>query len=99
MTSEHQIGDHHVNHRQRSTWEDLFAHPVRHNIHWKEVEHLCEAVGSVERMHNGHLRLTIGGITEVFDDNHGRDLSVENVMDIRRMFKSAGLTPEGHASE
>jgi hypothetical protein len=91
----HEIGGQHINHHQRTTLESLFAHPTRHNIRWKEVEHLLAALGDVVVQHNGHLRVTLSGIVEVFDVNHGKDLTLEQVMDLRRMLTSAGFDPAG----
>jgi hypothetical protein len=91
----HEIGGRHINHHQRDTLEALFAHPTRHNVRWKDVEHLLDALGEIEVKHNGHLHVTLSGIVESFDVNHGRDLTLEQVMDLRRMLKSAGFDPAG----
>jgi len=96
MTSKsesHEINGQHINHHQRDTLEALFAHPTRHNVRWKDVEHLLAALGEIEVKHNGSLRVSLSGIVEVFDVNHGRDLTMEQVMDIRRMLKTAGFDP------
>jgi len=50
-----------------------------------------DAVGEVEEKHNGSWRITIAGQVEVFDPNHGKDLTVEQVMDLRRMLTAGGL--------
>jgi hypothetical protein len=50
-----------------------------------------DAIGEVEEKHNGSWRITVGGQVEVFDPNHGKDLTVEQVMDLRRMLTAAGL--------
>lgn len=89
----HEIGGQHINHHQRDTLEALFSHPTRHNVRWKDTEHLLEALGEIEVKHNGNLKVTLSGIVEVFDVNHGRDLTMEQVMDLRRMLKSAGFDP------
>lgn len=91
----HEIGGHHINHHQRDTLEAIFAHPTRHNIRWNEVEHLLNALGEAEIKHNGHLRVTLSGIVESFDVNHGKELTTQQVMDVRRMLKSAGFDPAG----
>ncbi|MCF8530019.1 MAG: hypothetical protein K9G05_01945 [Candidatus Nanopelagicales bacterium] len=90
MTESHEINGVHVNHHQRDTLKKLLAHPTSHNLHWKEVIHLAEALGAVEERHDGKVKLTIGGSSEVFDPNH-KDLSMEQIADLRRMIKAAGF--------
>ena len=87
----HEIGGFHLNHKQHSALEKVYAHPVAHNLTWHEVRTLLDAVGEVEEKHNGSWRITIAGQVEVFDPNHGKDLSTEQVMDLRRMLTAAGL--------
>src|SRR6056297_472378 len=87
----HEIAGFHLNHKQHSALEKVYAHPVAHNLTWHEVRTLLDAVGEVEEKHNGSLRITVAGQVEVFDPNHGKDLSTEQVMDLRRMLTAAGL--------
>jgi hypothetical protein len=87
----HEIGGYHLNHKQHSALEKAYAHPVAHNLTWHEVRTLLDAVGEIEEKHNGSWRITVGGQVEVFDPNHGKDLTVEQVMDLRRMLTAAGL--------
>jgi glycerate-2-kinase len=83
----------HLNHRQHRTLEALFSHPTPHNLHWAEVRHLFEAVGGVTEEHNGHIRISVGESAEMFDPNHGKDLTTEQVVDLRRMLKVSGFDP------
>lgn len=87
----HEIGGFHLNHKQHSALEKVYAHPVAHNLTWHEVRTLLDSVGEVEEKHNGSWRITIAGQVEVFDPNHGKELDVEQVMDLRRMLTAAGL--------
>ena len=89
----HEIGGYHLNHKQLDALKRVYAHPVAHNLTWHEVRTLLDAVGEVEEKHNGSWRITIAGQPEVFDPNHGKDLTVEQVMDLRRMLTAAGLEP------
>jgi hypothetical protein len=90
MTGSHEINGVHINHHQKDTLEKLLAHPTTHNLHWKEMMHLAEAIGTVEERHDGKVKLTIGDTSEVFDPNH-KDLSMEQIADLRRMIKAAGF--------
>ena len=87
----HEIGGFHLNHKQLDALKRVYAHPVAHNLTWHEVRTLLDAVGEVEEKHNGSWRITIAGQPEVFDPNHGKDLTVEQVIDLRRMLTAAGL--------
>lgn len=87
----HEVGGFHLNHKQMNVLEKVYAHPVAHNLTWHDVRTLLDAVGEVEEKHNGSLRITIAGQVEVFDPNHGKDLTVEQVMDLRRMLTAGGL--------
>lgn len=83
-----------LNSHQRDTLAALFAHPTSHNIHWVDVISLLEAVGTVEDKRDGGHRVTVGQMTEVFEE-HGKDIPMEAVIDLRRMLIAAGLAPEG----
>ena len=87
----HNVGGFHLNHKQMNVLEKVYAHPVAHNLTWHDVRTLLDAVGEVEEKHNGSLRITIAGQVEVFDPNHGKDLTVEQVVDLRRMLTAGGL--------
>ena len=89
----HEIAGHHLNHKQFSVLEKVYAHPVTHKLTWHEVETLLDAVGELEIKHNGSWHITIGGQPEVFHSNHGKELTTEQVMDLRRMLTAAGLEP------
>jgi hypothetical protein len=45
----------------------IFQHPAGHNIEWRAVLSLLEAVGSAEEQHGGKVAVTIGSETEYFD--------------------------------
>lgn len=89
----HVIGGFHLNHKQLNVLEKVYAHPVAHNLTWHDVRTLLDAVGEVEEKHNGSWRITISGVAEVFDPNHGKELSTQQVMDLRHMLTGAGLEP------
>lgn len=92
-THTHDIGGHHLNHKQFSVLEKFFAHPVSHAITWHDVTTLLDAVGQLEEKHNGSWHITIGGQMQVFDPNHGKELSTQQVIDLRHMLVAAGLEP------
>ncbi len=83
----------HLNNHHRDTVTALFAHPTSHNIRWVDVISLLGAVGTVEEKHDGRFRITVGAEIEVFDRSHHKDISIEQVIDFRRMLKNAGYGP------
>lgn len=78
----------------RKTVEKLFAHPTSHNIQWHDVLSLLEGVAEVAEVHEGRYRVTLGTETETFTAPRGHDIDTQMVVDLRRMLKGAGITPE-----
>lgn len=70
--------------------EKLFQHPLTHNLTWREVTHLFEAIGTAEHQHNGDLTLRIGNDHLSLEPTHGKDLGATEVMDVRHLLVRAG---------
>ena len=87
--TEDRLSNHH-----RDTLTALFAHPTSHNIRWVDVVSLVAAVGEVEEKHDGRFRISIGTEVEVFDRSHGKDVTMEQITDLRRMLTHAGYGPD-----
>jgi hypothetical protein len=84
----------HLNNHHRNTLRQLFQHPVSHNIEWRSVLSLLEAVGSVEENRDGKAAITIGSTTEFFDPPAHKDIDAQTVVDLRRLLSSAGYGPD-----
>lgn len=84
----------HLNDHHRRTAEAIFAHPVSHNIEWRDVLSLLEHAGTVTEEHDGKVNVTLGGETEWLHRPHGKDIGEQMVVDLRRMLTEAGITPE-----
>jgi hypothetical protein len=80
----------HLSNRQRDTLLKIFQHPTSHNIEWHAVLSLLEAVGSVERRHDGKYVVHVGTETEVLTRPRHKDIDVQQTVDLRRMLTSAG---------
>jgi hypothetical protein len=80
----------HLNNHHRVTLRQIFQHPVSHNIEWRAVISLLEAVGSVTVHHDGKLAATVGSRTEVFDARIPKDLDTQQVLDVRELLSAAG---------
>jgi len=89
----------HLNNHHRNTLRQLFQHPVSHNIEWRAVVSLLEAVGSVVEHHDGTLAVTVGSQTAFFDAPSHKDIDTNAVVDLRRMLSAAGYGAEVDQAE
>jgi hypothetical protein len=78
-------GDH------RATLEKILRHPASGNIEWRQVRSLLDAVGATTEEHNGKVRVTLAGETEVLEPPRGKDIDAAMIVDLRRMLMKAGL--------
>ena len=65
-------------------------HPTSHNIEWREVVSLLEAVGTVENRHGHKAEVRVGSQVAFLDVPAHKDVDVEMVVDLRRMLATAG---------
>ena len=79
----------HLSNHQRSTLRQIFQHPAGHNIEWRAVPSLLEAVGSAEEQHGGKVAVTIGSETEYFDPPPHKNIDTQAVVNLRRMLTKA----------
>jgi hypothetical protein len=86
-------GPPHLDNHHRTTLRHIFQHPVSHNIEWRSVMSLLEAVGTVAAHHDGKVAVTVGSQTEFLDPPAGKDVDAQMVLDLRRMLGSAGYGP------
>lgn len=78
----------------RDTLAQIFEHPVSHNIEWRAVLSLLGQVGTVREEHDGSYHVTLGQETETFRRPRDKDISPQQVVDLRRMLSNAGWGPE-----
>ena len=78
----------------RDTLARIFEHPLSHNIEWQAVLSLLEQVGTVNQEHDGSYHVTLGDETETFRRPKAKDVSSQQVVDLRRMLRNAGYGPE-----
>jgi hypothetical protein len=84
----------HLDGRHRDTLRQIFQHPASHNIEWRAVTSLLEAVGTVTVRHDGKLAVKLGDELEFLEPPVGKDIDVQMVTDLRRMLASAGYGPQ-----
>jgi hypothetical protein len=87
----------HLSNHHRTTLRQVFSHPVSHNIEWRQVVSLLEAVGTVTEGREGKVTVTLGSETETLDPPPGKDIDVQMVVDLRRMLGQAGYGAEAAA--
>jgi hypothetical protein len=75
----------------RATLEKILRHPASHNIEWRQVRSLLDALGATTEEHNGKLKVTLGDETHVFQPSRGKDIDAQMIVDLRRMLTRAGL--------
>jgi hypothetical protein len=98
--------DTHLSHKNAHTLQQIFQHPATHNLEWHNVVALITQIGTVREEDNGHLTLTLNGISEVCHRSKGKDIAdVQQVVDLRHFLEKAGVnqagkiaSPEGSAT-
>ena len=85
----------HLSNHHRNTLRQIFEHPVSHNIEWRAVVSLLDAVGTTVEQPGGKLDVTVGSQKEFIEPPSGKDLDTQTVLDLRRMLGSAGYGPDG----
>lgn len=83
----------HLDNRHRDTLRQIFAHPASHNIEWRAVMSLVEAVGTADVHRDGKVAVQIGTERAFLEPPEGKDIDVQMVLDLRRMLSMAGYGP------
>lgn len=78
--------------RHRDTLRRIFEHPTSHNVEWREVTSLPEAVGTVT-VHGGRVAVQIGNEREFLERPSGKDVDAQMVVGLRRVLRNAGYQP------
>jgi hypothetical protein len=78
--------------RHLVTAERILSHPAGHNIEWRDAAALLAELDAIAEESNGRFLVTLGGESRVFDRPLGKDLDVQQVVDLRRMLTAAGIT-------
>jgi hypothetical protein len=78
------------------TLEKIFQHPLSHNIEWRLVRTLLEAIGSVTEEHNGRLHVTINDELLTLHRPMYKDMAdAQTLLDLRHFLERAGIIPHG----
>jgi hypothetical protein len=86
--------------RDQRTLDAIFRHPVPNNLAWSDALHLVDRLGTARQEPNGRLLFTIGEHRHVFHHPHGKELTPEEIAQLRKFLEGAGVTPASvHAVE
>jgi hypothetical protein len=87
MTSAHRAGAH------ERILGMLFEHPMSHNIEWRDVLQLLDAIGSTKEGGHDTVHATVNGKTVILHGTHHKALGSEQVMQLRHFLRDAGVQP------
>jgi hypothetical protein len=82
----------------RRTLDAVFAHPLAHNLSWREVINLFSAIGGAEEKHNGEFVFRAGDESLVMKKPHNKDVTGPEVMDLRHLLTRTGWSPTASAA-
>ena len=84
-----------MSHKPDRTLQQLFAHPISMNIHWKDVVKLFATLGGeIEVVQGGREKVRLNGEEETFHIPHGKVLnSRDEVVQIRHFLERCGVEP------
>jgi hypothetical protein len=88
-----------LNRKDARVLQEVFGHPVPHNLKWMDVVSLVNHLGSVLERHDGNDEFNIGTTSEVFKRPHHKDIELEDVVRLRAFFERAGVDARGPTSE
>jgi hypothetical protein len=86
--------DAHLSSHHRDTISKIFTHPASGNIEWRDVLSLLEYLGTTTEERNGKIKVALGSETEVLEAPRGKDIDAQMIVDLRRMLRRAGFTPD-----
>jgi hypothetical protein len=88
-----------LNRKHAIVLEEIFGHPLPHNLEWLDVVSLVNHLGSALERPNGNYEFTIGTTSEVFKKPHQKDMEVDDVVRLRTFLKTAGVDASGVKTE
>ena len=78
----------------RVTAERMFRHPTSHNIQWHDVFSLLEVIGDGRETTHGSYEFKVDDTVHLFAAPLGRDLTDRHIVEIRKVLRQVGITPE-----
>jgi len=76
------------------TFERIFQHPISHNLEWRDVHALLSEIATVEKEHNGSLKVTRNGQVLVLHPTSNKDVTeMHEVMTLRHFLERSEAAP------
>jgi hypothetical protein len=72
----------------------IFAHPISHNLEWRELIAALKSIGSMEEVSNGKYHFSRAGRTLTFDEPGAKDVGEEEILRLRRFLKETDSPAE-----
>lgn len=79
-----------LNNHHKDTLMQIFQHPTSHNIDWRNVLSLLQAVATVEEMADGKVKVALGDESATLERPKHKDVEMQGIMDLRRLLRSGG---------
>lgn len=85
--------EHTMNSNIQRIYDQVFQHPMTHNLEWKDVRSLFESLGEVEDEKNSNVKVSVSGQVIVFDSpSHSDIVSPEQINKIRHLIRSVSVS-------
>jgi hypothetical protein len=81
----------------RRTLDAIFRHPLAHNLSWRDVVSLMGAIGEVDEKTNGEVVFHLAAEQLSMKKPHTKDLTSDDVMNLRHALTRAGWAPDAAA--
>ncbi len=84
-----------LSNRHAKVLREILEHRTPANLEWHDVLRLTEELGSVRERHDGKYEFRIGNAEAVFTKPHDKDITVDELAQLRRFLKEAGVSETG----
>ncbi len=81
----------------RRALEAVFRHPSAHNLEWSHVVGLINAIGKIHEKPNSEFVLEVAGRHHLMRRHHTKDLTGNDVIELRHFLVQAGYSAENEA--
>jgi hypothetical protein len=80
----------HINHAHQITYDAILRHPAAHNLQWREVRNLLEAIAGVEELAHGAIKVTRNGQSVVLHPENRKEMnSWDELKDLRNFLENS----------
>lgn len=80
--------------KHESILRQVFAHPIAHNLEWRELIAALKSIGTVEEVSNGKYHFSRSGRTLTFDEPGAKDVGEEEILRLRHFLTETADSAE-----